>query len=144
MVREIYESELPELLELYLHLHETSVPQMTEHLKSTWENIVKDKNYHIIVKETDSKIVASCVCLIIPNLTRGVRPYALIENVVTHAEHRGHGYATECLDFAKEIAKRENCYKMMLLTSSKEESVLNFYKNAGYNCDDKTAFIQWL
>ena len=97
MVREIYESELPELLELYLHLHETSVPQMTEHLKSTWENIVKDKNYHIIVKETDSKIVASCVCLVIPNLTRGVRPYALIENVVTHAEHRGHGYASAAL-----------------------------------------------
>ena len=144
MVREIYESELSELIELYLHLHETSFPQMTEHLKSSWKTIVNDKNYHIIVKISDSKIVASCVCLIIPNLTRGVRPYALIENVVTHSKHRGRGYATECLDFAKEIAKRENCYKMMLLTSSKEDSVLNFYKNAGCNCDNKTAFIQWL
>lgn len=24
------------------------------------------------------------------------------------------------------------------------ESTLNFYKEAGYNCTDKTAFIQWL
>lgn len=144
MVREIYENELNELLELYLHLHETSVPQMTEQLKSAWSTVVNDKNHHIIVKAADGKIVASCVCVIIPNLTRGVRPYALIENVVTHSEHREHGYATECLNFAKEIAKSENCYKMMLLTSSKKDSVLNFYKGAGYNCEDKTAFIQWL
>ena len=41
-----------------------------------------------------------------------------------------------------EIAKKENCYKMMLLTGSKDKSTLNFYKNAGYNCADKTAFIQ--
>lgn len=34
--------------------------------------------------------------------------------------------------------------KMMLLTGSKEESTLNFYRNAGYNSSDKTAFIQWI
>lgn len=144
MVREIHENELSELLELYLHLHETTIPEMSAHLKNTWETIIKDKNYHIIVKEIENKIVASCVCVIIPNLTRSVRPYALIENVVTHSEYRGHGYAIECLNFAKEIAKSENCYKMMLLTSSKEDSVLNFYKKAGYNSNDKTAFIQWI
>lgn len=32
----------------------------------------------------------------------------------------------------------------MLLTGSKEESTLNFYRNAGYNSSDKTAFIQWI
>ena len=144
MIREIYENELTELLELYMHLHEVDVPKMTEHLKSTWSDIINNKNYHIIVKEVDKKIAASCVCVVIPNLTRSVRPYALIENMVTHSEYRGHGYATECLNFAKEIAKSENCYKIMLMTSSKEDSVLNFYKNAGYNCNDKTAFIQWL
>lgn len=45
---------------------------------------------------------------------------------------------------AKEIALRENCYKMMLLTGSKNESTLAFYERAGYNQNDKTAFIQWL
>ena len=44
----------------------------------------------------------------------------------------------------KEIAVKENCYKMMLLTGAKDESTLNFYKKAGYNSTDKTAFIQWL
>lgn len=60
------------------------------------------------------------------------------------ANYRKRGLATACLDYAKEIAKKENCYKMMLLTGSKEESTLKFYEQAGYNRKDKTAFIQWL
>ncbi|MGN0634448.1 MAG: GNAT family N-acetyltransferase [Oscillospiraceae bacterium] len=144
MVREIREDELDKLLELYLYLHESSVPEMTAHLADTWETITADKNHHIIVNEVDGKIVSSCVCVIILNLTRGVRPCAFIENVVTHKDHRGRGYASQCLAFAKETAEKENCYKMMLLTGSKERSTLDFYKKAGYNCADKTAFIQWL
>ncbi len=144
MVREIRQEELNELLNLYLYLHEDSIPEMTEHLSKTWDEIISDKNHHIIVKEVDGKIVASCVCVIIPNLTRGIRPYAFVENVVTNENYRGKGYATECLNYAKEIALKDNCYKMMLLTGSKRESTLRFYENAGYNSSDKTAFIQWL
>lgn len=144
MVREIKEHELHELLQLYLFLHEESVPEMTIHLKDTWDTILMDKNHHIIVNEVNGKIVSSCVCVIIPNLTRNIRPYAFIENVVTHAEHRGKGYATECLNFARQLAVKADCYKMMLLTGSKEEATLNFYNKAGYNSTDKTAFVRWL
>ena len=118
--------------------------EMTEHLKMTWRAIMQDKNHHIIVKKLDGKIVSSCVCVIIPNLTRNIRPYAFIENVVTHSDSRGKGYATECLNYAKQIAENTNCYKMMLLTGSKKKEILNFYGNARYNSTDKTAFIQWL
>ena len=144
MVREINENELNELLELYLHLHEKSMPEMTEHLKKVWKTIMQDENHHIIVKIMDGKIVSSCVCVIIPNLTRNIRPYAFVENVVTHVDYRGKGYATECLNYAKEIAEKMDCYKMMLLTGSKRKKTINFYEKAGYNSNDKTAFIQWL
>ena len=144
MIREAGFKDLDELLELYLDLHEDSVPEKDEHLSSTWDQIIGDPNHHIIVNEIDGKIVSSCVCVIIPNLTRGVRPYAFVENVVTSADYRCHGYARECLDYAKSIAMKENCYKMMLLTGSKNPATLRFYENAGYNSSDKTAFIQWL
>ena len=144
MVREIKCNELNELLELYLHLHENTIPDTTEKLINAWNTIVQDKNHHIVVNEVNGKIVSSCVCVIIPNLTRNIRPYAFIENVVTHKDYRGRGYATKCLDYAKKIAIKENCYKMMLLTGSKDEKTLDFYGNAGYNSADKTAFIQWL
>ena len=144
VVRESKEEDLTEILHLYLYLHEKSVPEESEQLRSTWENIMNDNNHHLIVCEADGKIVASCICVVIPNLTRNVRPYAFVENVVKHADYRKKGYATDCLNYAKHIAKENNCYKMMLLTGSKEESTLNFYRNAGYNSTDKTAFIQWI
>lgn len=144
MIREANQNDLHQLLELYLYLHEDSIPQNDQHLKVTWDQMIGDSNHHIIVCEQNGKIVSSCICVVIPNLTRNVRPYAFIENVVTHCEHRGKGYATQCLDFAKQIALKENCYKIMLLTGSKSEKTLDLYKHAGYNSTDKTAFIQWL
>ncbi len=144
MVREAVKKDLGELLHLYLFLHEKDIPEQSQHLQNVWNEIISDKNHHIIVNVVDGRIVSSCVCAIIPNLTRNVRPYAFVENVVTHLECRGKGYATECLNYAREIAKNQNCYKMMLLTGSKEQKTLNFYENAGYNSADKTAFIQWL
>jgi hypothetical protein len=86
MIREANQNDLKELLELYLYLHEKDIPQDSEHLKCTWQTIMQDKNHHIIVKIADDKIVSSCVCVVIPNLTRNVRPYAFIENVVTHID----------------------------------------------------------
>lgn len=144
MVREANKEDLNQILELYLHLHESDIPEESEHLQNTWDTIIDDANHHLLVYELDGKIIASCVCVIIPNLTRGVRPYAFVENVVTHEEYRGKGYATDCLNYAKEIAEQNSCYKMMLLTGSKKESTLDFYRRAGYNSSDKTAFIQWL
>lgn len=144
LIREANGTDLNEILQLYLFLHEKSVPEDSEHLRDTWESVIRDQNHHLIVCEVEGKIVASCVCVIIPNLTRNVRPYAFVENVVTHGDYRKKGYATACLNYAKEIAKENNCYKMMLLTGSKEESTLRFYANAGYNSSDKTAFIQWI
>ena len=144
MIREAKQEDLLEVLNLYLYLHEETVPEQSEHLSVIWNQIIADKNHHLIVNIVDGKIVSSCVCVIIPNLTRNIRPYAFVENVVTHADYRGHGYATECLNYAKTIAVNNNCYKMMLLTGSKEQKTLEFYKNAGYNCTDKTAFIQGL
>ena len=144
MVREAVKEDLFEILNLYLFLHEDNAPENSEHLQKTWKDILEDVNHHIIVNEINGKIISSCVCVIIPNLTRNIRPYAFIENVVTNEAYRGKGYSTECLDYAKAIAIKSNCYKMMLLTGTKNESILDFYRKAGYNSEDKTAFIQWL
>ena len=80
----------------------------------------------------------------IPNLTRNVLPYAFVENVVTHENYRNRGFATACLNYAKEIAKEAGCYKIMLMTSTDKDSTLSFYEQAGYNSSDKKVFVQWL
>lgn len=142
MVREAVYEDLDSMLELYLHLHEISVPEHDDNLAGMWDKMISNEDHHIIVNEIDGKIVSSCVCIIIPNITRNVRPFALVEYVVTHADHRGKGYATQCLDRAREIARSENCYKIMLMTGSKKPETLRFYENAGYSSADKTGFNQ--
>ena len=144
MIREIQKSDLRDLLELYMQLHDNPMPEESSELEEKWNGILDDKDHHIIVAEEDGRIVSSCVCVIIPNLTHEQRPYAFVENVITDEAYRGKGFATKCLMYAKEIALKENCYKMMLLTGSKNPKTLDFYRNAGYNSEDKTAFIQWL
>ena len=144
MIREITDIDLDGLMELYMQLHDNPMPDKSPEIMELWKRILADKDHHIIVAEADGKIVSSCVCVIIPNLTHNQQPYAFIENVITDEEYRGRGLATQCLNYAKKIAESENCYKMMLLTGSKKESTLNFYRQAGYNSEDKTAFIQWL
>lgn len=144
IIREVNEADLSGLLQLYTYLHDNPVPEYTDRLKSLWRDILSDSNHHIIVAEENGIIVSSCVCVIVLNLTHNQRPYALIENVVTHNDYRCKGYASACLGYAKEIALKHNCYKLMLMTGSKNESTLRFYERAGYNKNDKTAFIQWI
>lgn len=144
VVREITRTDYNALMTLYMQLHGNPMPEQTESIMELWNRILDDKDHHIIVAEVDDKIVSSCVCVIIPNLTHGQQSYAFVENVITDRKYRCQGFATACLDYAREIAVKENCYKLMLLTGSKQEKTLNFYRKAGYNSEDKTAFIQWI
>lgn len=143
-IREAERADLRELLELYTQLHDNNLPEMCGELISLWEGILANKDYHILLGLVGGQIVSTCTMMIIPNLTHGQRPYALVENVLTHREFRKRGYATQVLDAARDMARQERCYKIMLLTGSKEESTLKFYESAGYNRTDKTGFIQWL
>ncbi|MDE7105161.1 MAG: GNAT family N-acetyltransferase [Ruminococcus sp.] len=144
MIREINKNDYKGLMKLYMQLHNNPMPKETNEIIELWNRIIDDKNHHIIVAEEDGMIVSSCVCVIIPNLTHNQQSYAFIENVITDKNYRRKGLATKCLNYAKDIALKENCYKLMLLTGSKKESTLNFYRQAGYNSEDKTAFIQWI
>ena len=74
MIREASPNDLDELLHLYLSLHETAIPEKSPTLQKVWQRMVEDPDHHIIVKVLDGKIVSSCICVVIPNLTRGLRP----------------------------------------------------------------------
>jgi GNAT superfamily N-acetyltransferase len=143
-VRAIGREELPELLELYKHLHESDLPLVFDRrLEKLWDGICANPLLHYLVGELDGELVSSCTLAIIPNLTRGARPYGLIENVVTRRDHRKRGFATSVLKHALRIAWDNNCYKVMLLTGSKREETLRFYEGAGFKRNIKTGFAAY-
>jgi GNAT superfamily N-acetyltransferase len=141
-IRKIYESELPSLLELYYHLH-PSDPKLaiTADIERLWQKILADPQMLYLVAEVDGKIIWSCTLAIILNLTRGARPYGLIENVVTHPDFRREGFGTRLLQPNLELAWERDCYRVMLPTGRKDEATFRFYQQAGFEARVKTGFI---
>ena len=72
----------------------------------------------VLLGEINGDALTTCTLIVVPNLSRGGRPYAVIENVVTHPEHRGLGLGKAVLDAACERAWSHDCYKVMLSTGS--------------------------
>lgn len=94
-----------------------------------------------LVGTDGGSMVTSCCLVVVPNLTRGGRPYALVENVVTHADFRGRGYGRAVVREALSHAWAAGCYKAMLLTGSKRPETLRFYEACGFRAGDKTGFV---
>lgn len=141
-IREIKKNEMSKLLELYTHLHRKDAPLPEKSkLLSIWEEIITNPRLYYFVLEHDNKLISSCTLSIIPNLTRGGRPYGLIENVVTHADFRRRGFGSSILQHALKVAWKSQCYKVMLLTGSKDPAIHHFYENTGFQKGVKTGFV---
>ena len=141
-IREINESELPDLLALYRHLHASDDPLPdSSTVEKVWAEINSDKSLCCFGLYDSGRLVSSCTISIIPNLTRGCRPYSVVENVVTHDQFRRKGYGRAVLQYALAYAWKSECYKVMLLTGRMDEDTYLFYESAGFERGKKQAFV---
>lgn len=141
-IRALQLDDLDRLLALYEHLNPGDRPLPPRpRVEAVWKELCTNPAYRYFGGFMGSQLVSSCTLTVIPNLTRGCAPYGLIENVVTHAEHRNNGYGKALLAHALDSAWLSGCYKVMLMTSRKDPATLNFYRSAGFDSGDKTAFI---
>ena len=139
IIRPASRSDLRQLLALYPHLDPADRVPSVEVAERRLEELQKYHGSAILVGVAEHAIVASCTLVVIPNLTRGGRPYGLIENVVTHVAFRGRGFGKQLLQAAVAAAWQVDCYKVMLMTGSKKPSTLAFYAAAGFE-QNKTGF----
>ncbi|HOI59408.1 MAG: GNAT family N-acetyltransferase [Methanoculleus sp.] len=132
LVREAVSEDLNPVLSLYTHMHDADESADVHTLQAAWEAILADPRTCLFILEHGGVPVSSCVLHILQNLTRGARPYGLIENVVTHREFRNRGFGTALLAHALDRAWGKNCYKVMLLTGRREQNVFRLYEKAGF------------
>lgn len=139
VVRPVVREDLPGLLDLYQHLNPKDPKLDAAKVEAAWDALANSRGNTIFVADVSGALMASCVLSIIPNLTRGARPYAVIENVVTHAEHRRGGLGRAVMTAALDAAWDAGCYKVML-ASGRDELTLRFYENIGFKRGGKTFF----
>jgi GNAT superfamily N-acetyltransferase len=141
-IRPIPREGLQQLLALYAHLHSTDDPLPEDNaVEAIWEELLANPRYRYFGVYVGEELVSSCTLTTVPNLTRGCRPYGLIENVVTHPDHRDLGYGKAVLAHALSHAWAVGCYKVMLMTGRKSEPTFSFYESAGFDRHAKQAFV---
>jgi GNAT superfamily N-acetyltransferase len=146
-IRKANGSDANDLKTLYFE-YLTHYPPTEEQNMQQWADMLnkfeKDENMHLLVAIEDNRAVSSVQMAIVESLTHNVRPFAVIENVVTHEDYRKKGYASALLERATEIARDRGCYKVFLETGSNRESTLNFYRNNGFTIDEKHSCLKKL
>ena len=139
-VREAEPDDLHHILVLMHHLNPDDEPLDADEAERVWREQRASGLLHVLLGWLDGEAVTSCLLAIVPHLTRGGRPFALIENVVTRTDLRGRGFGRTLMQAAVERARAADCYKVMLLTGRKDEAVFRFYESCGFDRHSKTAF----
>ena len=143
--RELNESDLDSLIKLYEQLDGSNVDFTVEAARAIWKSEIEDnKNIKYFGAVQDGKVVSTCFCLIIPNLTRLGSSACFVENVVTDKDHRGQGLGKKIMERAIAFARERDCYKVILESASFRKEAHQFYKNLGFDGDAKKAFIMKL
>ncbi|HKX77333.1 MAG TPA: GNAT family N-acetyltransferase [Novosphingobium sp.] len=122
------------MLDLYQHLNPGDERPRLDLAAQALDRFMTYPGSGIFVGEADAVMVCSCTLIVVPNLTRGGRPFGLIENVVTHRDFRRRGFGARILEAAS-----AGCYKVMLMTGSTSPETLSFYAGAGFE-QSKTGF----
>jgi GNAT superfamily N-acetyltransferase len=139
-IRQAATDDVASILELYRHLlsHDDPAPEF-EKLRRIWSSFVSNPAMTCLVAEIESKAIGTCTIIIVPNLTRGGRPYALIENVVVHSNYQKKGIGRQMIEHAIEMARQANCYKIMLLSGADNKNHA-FYERLGFDRHRKVGF----
>lgn len=140
-IRHAIASDLAALLALYRHLN----PLMPELAPATaariWRETLAQPGLTVFVARAGDTLAAACTLITAPNLMRGGAPYAFLENVVTHSDHRRQGYGQAVIEAAVESAWAMGCHQVMLLTGHGNAPAHAFYRACGFTADHKAGFV---
>jgi GNAT superfamily N-acetyltransferase len=139
--REARSGDFEAVARLYAQLHPSDPSVNDGSDRRAFTTIVSSELLRLFVLELDGAVVATTYLNVIPNMTRGASPYAVIENVVVEESLRGRGLGQEIMRATLEAAWAAGCYKSMLMTGRKDPLIHSFYESCGFSSTDKSAFV---
>lgn len=97
--------------------------------------ILADPRRRLLLALDDGAPAGTVDVVVVPNLTRGARPYAVIENVVVGARFRRRGIGRALMDAAVAHARETGCYKLQLISGGQRGDAHRLYAAAGFGSD---------
>lgn len=134
VIRRASFDELRQILSLLSQMHdEEPAPLVTPELERTFEEILASQSRALLIAASNSDVLGTLDLIVVPNLTRGGRPWAAVENIVVDAAHRQKGIGAALLDEAVEVARSVDCYKLQLVSHSRRDAAHSLYRHSGFD-----------
>jgi GNAT superfamily N-acetyltransferase len=134
-IRKVKLEEIKDVLALIEEYDRPGSPWPGEQEVTSIYSAIAESGGSVIGAFENNELVGTCTLNVCPNLSWSGRSYAIIENVIVSKQHRNQGIGKAILFYAKKLAQEIDCYKIALMTDSKKESTLNFYRSAGFTAD---------
>ncbi len=132
-VRRAEEYDLCQVLALYRLLDGPYAGQdETVTAKEACRRLRSDPRQHMLVAETDGRVVGTATVIVVPNIGHGGKPWAAVENVVVAEEFRGRGVGIRLMESAGSLSREAGCYKLVLSSNLSREEAHIFYRRLGW------------
>jgi len=143
LIRAVQANDFDAINNLMLEANESDSGENIDARRDIFLKIIDDTSNFIFAGIHDDNIVTTCYLNIIPNITWGPAPYALIENVVTTEAQRRNGYGRKCIAHAIEFAfSNQGCFKVLLSSSQRNDRTRAFYHSVGFE-QSKDGYVMY-
>ena len=135
LVRIARESDLAALDALYRELHLDSYARFAvprARMRAAFRRLARDRNHRILVAERARRIIGTAHVIVVPHLGHGLKPLAIVENVVVAADSRSSGVGQALMAAATALARRRGCYKLALTSNLRRMRAYKFYERLGW------------
>lgn len=142
MIREAESRDRQQLFELYRML----VPNSTQMnvLEEQIEKLRNDPMNFVFVYDEEDAILGSITLNICLQALHGTRPYAIVENVIVHEDHRNKHIGNKLFNYVEEYCRSIDCHRIMLLSHSSRTEAHRFFKREGYDGHVSKGFKKYL
>ncbi len=132
IVRLATKKDIPRILELYDELTEEQHHLSLDGVQPVFAEIASMPGHKLLVAEEGDLVVGTMVLLIVPNLSHGACPWAIVENMVVDGRYRRKGIGRLLMEYAIGHARKAGCYKVQLLSNKKRHEAHRFYQTLGF------------
>jgi GNAT superfamily N-acetyltransferase len=112
-------------------------PPLPDAYYAAFEQIEADPRQRLLVIVHGRRVVGTASFIILPNLSYGGRPHAIIENVVVEESERGKGLGERLVRYCLDQARAAGCTHLSLTTDARRLDAHRFYERLGLNHSHK-------